>query len=245
MAPAASPSRPLQPWCSPVSKPAQPSLSDQGIADPTTETFWQACLEHRLVVQKCDLCGRHQFYPRPFCLACEATTLGWVEARGTGTIYSLTTVRLPVTEELPPPYLLALVDLDEGPRLLTNIDAQKASIGDKVRVAWRERSSLPPNSCIPIGMSSVRPYLTLGAWHSPYHFGILGPTRRICEPVNHFRRSVSRTSIGYGTGDADRIAGLRDVCERERYARHQVAPRHICLVGQKKCPHRRPHCDLC
>lgn len=127
-----------------MSELAQPNLSDQGIADPTTEPFWQACLERRLVIQKCASCGHHQFYPRPFCLFCEAATLGWVAAKGTGTIYSLTTVRLPVTEELPPPYLLALVDLDEGPRLLTNIDAQKASIGDKVRVAWRESPSLPP-----------------------------------------------------------------------------------------------------
>lgn len=127
-----------------MSKTASPSLSDQGIADPTTEPFWLACQEHRLVVQRCASCGHHQFYPRPFCLACEATTLGWVEAKGTGTIYSLTTVRLPVTDELPPPYLLALVDLDEGPRLLTNIEGDTASIGDRVSLGWRERGALPP-----------------------------------------------------------------------------------------------------
>lgn len=127
-----------------MSKPAQHSLSDQGIADPTTEAFWQACFERRLVVQKCNACGHHQFYPRPLCLACEATALGWVEAKGTGTIYSLTTVRLPVTEELLPPYLLALVDLDEGPRLLSNIEAETAAICDRVSIAWRERQGLPP-----------------------------------------------------------------------------------------------------
>ncbi len=67
-----------------------------------------------------------------------------VPSAGQGTIYSLTTVRIPVTEELPPPYLLALVDLDEGPRLLTNIDAASAGIGDRVTVAWRARDGLPP-----------------------------------------------------------------------------------------------------
>jgi uncharacterized OB-fold protein len=123
---------------------ANQSLSDRGIADPTTEPFWQACLEHRLVVQKCSACGHHQFYPRPFCLACEATSLGWAEVTGTGTIYTLTTVRLPVTDELPPPYLLAIVQLDEGPRLLTNIEGESAAIGERVRIAWRERSGLPP-----------------------------------------------------------------------------------------------------
>lgn len=127
-----------------MSKQTQSSLSEQGIADPTTEPFWQACIEHRLLIQTCHACGHHQFYPRPFCLNCELTLLGWVEAKGTGTIYSLTTVRLPVTGEVPPPYLLALVDLDEGPRLLTNIVGDHAAIGDRVSIAWRERGELPP-----------------------------------------------------------------------------------------------------
>jgi uncharacterized OB-fold protein len=120
------------------------AFSDIGAADPTTEPFWQACAERRLIVQRCTACGAHQFYPRPFCLACESGSLEWVEARGSGTIYSLTTVRIPVTGELPPPYLLALVDLDEGPRLLTNIEAPGAQIGDRVTLAWRARDGLPP-----------------------------------------------------------------------------------------------------
>lgn len=120
------------------------SFSDLGAADPTTEPFWQACVERRLTVQHCTACGAHQFYPRPFCLACEGTSLEWVDAGGGGTIYSITTVRMPVTDELPPPYLLALVDLDEGPRLLTNIEAETAGIGDRVSVAWRLREGLPP-----------------------------------------------------------------------------------------------------
>ena len=127
-----------------MSDKSSPSLSEQGIADPTTEAFWQACAGHRLLVQRCGACGTHQFYPRPFCLSCEATNLKWVEAAGTGTIYSITTVRIPVIEELKPPYLLALVDLDEGPRLLTNIEGDVARIGDRVKLAWRNRGSLPP-----------------------------------------------------------------------------------------------------
>ena len=122
----------------------KPSFSDLGAADPTTEKFWQACVEGRLTVQRCNDCGTHQFYPRPFCVVCEGNQLDFVESAGAGTIYSLTTVRIPVTDELVPPYLLALVDLDEGPRLLTNIDAAAASIGDRVIVAWRARDGLPP-----------------------------------------------------------------------------------------------------
>lgn len=121
------------------------SYSDLGAADPTTEPFWQACAEGRLTVQHCKSCGTHQFYPRPFCLACESTSLKWVEVTGAGTIYSLATMRMPVTPELPPPYLLAIVELDEGPRLLTNIVAETASIGDRVGVTWRSREGgLPP-----------------------------------------------------------------------------------------------------
>ncbi|MEJ8570577.1 Zn-ribbon domain-containing OB-fold protein [Microbaculum marinum] len=115
-----------------------------GAADPTTETFWKACAERRLLVQKCADCGSHQFYPRPFCLECESNALDWVAVAGTGTVYSLTTVRVPVIEELTPPYEVALVDLDEGPRLLTNIIAGDAAIGDRVTLDWRERDGLPP-----------------------------------------------------------------------------------------------------
>ena len=143
MAPAGWHSPPLRPWCWPVSDIRQ-KLIDDGIADPMTAAFWEACLERRLVVQRCRSCGHHQFYPRPICLACEASAVDWVDASGRGVIYSLTIVRVPVTDELKPPYCLALVDLDEGPRLLTNIESTEAKIGDRVTLAWRERPDMPP-----------------------------------------------------------------------------------------------------
>ena len=119
-------------------------LSARGLADPTTESYWTACAGHRLTVQRCAACGHHQMYPRPMCLACEALDLAMVAVSGLATIYSVTTMRIPVTDALPPPYLLALVDLDEGPRLLTNIEADRARIGDRVTVAWRAREGAPP-----------------------------------------------------------------------------------------------------
>jgi len=114
------------------------------VADPTTAPFWDACREHRLMVQKCSDCSAHQFYPRPFCLACEGESLDWVEVSGSGTIYSKTVVRIPVTPDLEPPYALAIVELDEGPRLLSNIDDLDAEIGDRVTLDWRSRDPLPP-----------------------------------------------------------------------------------------------------
>jgi len=119
-------------------------LSDIGAADPTTEAFWSACSERRLLVQRCTECGARQLYPRPFCLACESRSLEWTESPGKGTVYSVTMIRIPVIDELPPPYQLALVDLDEGARLLSNIEGPKVAIGERVRLAWRAREGLPP-----------------------------------------------------------------------------------------------------
>ena len=118
--------------------------ADAAFGDPTTAPFWAAARERRLLIQKCRTCGSHQFYPRPICLACGAAEVEWVQARGAGTIHSMTTMRLQVLPELPPPYVVALVELEEGPRLLTNIVGGGCAIGDPVRLAWRERAGAPP-----------------------------------------------------------------------------------------------------
>ncbi|MHB8509400.1 MAG: Zn-ribbon domain-containing OB-fold protein [Candidatus Dormibacteria bacterium] len=112
--------------------------------DPTTRAFWEAAYRHQLLVQRCQQCGHHQFYPRPFCLQCEAAAMAWMEAAGTGFVYTQTEVHLRVVEGLEPPYVCALVELDEGPRLLTNISAGRTTIGSRVRVAWRPRVGAPP-----------------------------------------------------------------------------------------------------
>jgi hypothetical protein len=112
--------------------------------DPITAPFWQGAEQHRLLIQCCRTCGAHQFYPRPFCLNCQSDLVEWVEAAGTATVYSLTTVRLPVSPEFNPPYRVAVVQLDEGPRMLTNIIGGECRIGDCVRVQWRERNGAPP-----------------------------------------------------------------------------------------------------
>lgn len=112
--------------------------------DPLTAPFWNAAQRHELVLQRCSLCGHFQFYPRPFCLSCGAERLAWVKALGTGTVVSKTTVRLQVTPEWRPPYVVAIVRLDEGPTLLTNIVDGECGIGGKVKVTWRERADAPP-----------------------------------------------------------------------------------------------------
>lgn len=112
--------------------------------DPLTWPFWEAATRHELVVQHCGTCGTHQFYPRPMCLACRGTDLAWVEVSGEATVYSRTTVHFQIDPALEPPYVAALVDLDEGPRLATNIVGGNAEIGDRVRLTWRDRDDAPP-----------------------------------------------------------------------------------------------------
>jgi uncharacterized OB-fold protein len=112
--------------------------------DPLSRPFWEAAREHRLILQRCVACGRYQFYPRPFCLACPAGELEWAEVPGLGTVYSITTVRMNVLPELEPPYQVAIVELDEGPRMLGGIVDGEARIGDRVEIRWWERKNLPP-----------------------------------------------------------------------------------------------------
>jgi len=122
------------------------SESDTGAeyGDPITARLWAAGRKRRLFLQHCRKCGHHQFYPRNFCLACESAAVEWVEAMGTGVIYSMTVTRVPIFPDMPPPYVVALVQLTEGPRLLSNIVGKPCQIGDAVRVTWRERAGAPP-----------------------------------------------------------------------------------------------------
>lgn len=114
-------------------------------ADPTTRPFWEAAREERLLIQHCETCDRHQLYPRPFCVGCTSIEIEWVPASGSGTVWSTTRVHLPADPALglPTPYDLAIVELDEGPRLLTNLTG-RCAIGDRVEVSWRPRGDQPP-----------------------------------------------------------------------------------------------------
>ncbi len=93
---------------------------------PTPDTdsapYWSAALAGRLVVQRCGTCGHHQLYGRDRCVRCRGPVT-WVEASGRATVYSYTVIRQnyqrPFAAMLP--YVVALVDLEEGPRVMTNI----------------------------------------------------------------------------------------------------------------------------
>jgi len=111
--------------------------------DPLLREYWEGCVAGQLRIQRCDRCGHAQFYPRPRCLACGGATLSWVEATGSGTLYSATTVWREVIPEFDPPYRVGLVDLVEGPRLLALL-IDDAPLGAMVGVRWIPRDGRPP-----------------------------------------------------------------------------------------------------
>ena len=112
--------------------------------DPLRAPYWEAAGRHELVVQRCADCGAHQLYARPYCIRCSSDAIAWVPASGLGTIHSQTTVHLKVIPELDPPYVVALVRLDEGPLLTTNLVGPPCAIGTRVQVTWRDRDGKPP-----------------------------------------------------------------------------------------------------
>ena len=91
--------------------------------DVETQPFWDAAKEGRLLIKQCRVCGKHHFYPRPFCPTCWSDDVDWVEASGLATLYTWSIVRV---NDLPPfpervPYVAAVVELAEGPRMMTNV----------------------------------------------------------------------------------------------------------------------------
>ncbi len=108
--------------------------------DNVTRPFWEATAEGRLLYQECPACGNRQFYPRAACTACGADP-EWREASGRGTVHTFTVIRQfggpGFKDELP--YVVAMVDLDEGVRLMGNVtdcDPEAVRIGDPVELHW-------------------------------------------------------------------------------------------------------------
>jgi uncharacterized OB-fold protein len=110
---------------------------------PYSAPFWEAAGQHRLVLQRCGACGTLQHYPRPWCTTCLSEDLGWVDSPGLGTLYSFTVIRRQVHPAFAPlvPYVYGLVDLDEGPRLTTNVvgcAVDDVAIGMRLRARFED-----------------------------------------------------------------------------------------------------------
>lgn len=86
-----------------------------------SQPYWDACRRNELVVQRCRACGQHIFIPQPACTRCLSGDLEWVRSSGRGTVYSYTVVWRPQQPAFDVPYTVAIVDMEEGWKTLTNI----------------------------------------------------------------------------------------------------------------------------
>lgn len=123
------------------------------VPTPTHETrpYWEGCKQHELRVQRCAACGYYQFFPRLYCAQCFSDRVEWVKTSGWAKVLSFTIVRRPPSPAFADevPYVVALVTLDEGPTMMTNIVGcapEKVEIGMPVEVTfddWTEEISIP------------------------------------------------------------------------------------------------------
>jgi len=101
----------------------KPSRKPLPRIDEESRGYWEALARHQLYFQRCRDCGTKRFYPRALCPACLSSATEWVRASGRGAVYSFTVTyqnQAPgFREELP--YVLAIVELDEGVRMMSNV----------------------------------------------------------------------------------------------------------------------------
>jgi uncharacterized protein len=113
----------------------EPPVSDD------TEAFWEATRDKRLVLQWCTTCDKAIFYPRAACPGCLGDTLEWRTSAGIGRVHAVSVQHKAANPFMADrvPYAVALVDLDEGVRLMTNIvgcDPEEVTVDMAVSVTW-------------------------------------------------------------------------------------------------------------
>ncbi|MFJ7156250.1 Zn-ribbon domain-containing OB-fold protein [Streptomyces sp. NPDC101118] len=110
--------------------------------DAFTRPWWEAAAQGRLLLRRCGSCGRAHHYPREFCPHCWSETVDWEPASGRATLYTWSVV---YRNDLPPfgsrvPYVAAVADLAEGPRMMTEVidcAADGLRVGMPLELAFR------------------------------------------------------------------------------------------------------------
>ena len=111
-------------------------------SDPVTAPFWESLRKEKVEVQRCEDCETYVFYPRALCPHCSSRRLKWTPVSGRGQVYTFTIVQKgPGAFQADGPYVVALVELDEGCRLMTNLievepDPAKVKIGMPVEIVY-------------------------------------------------------------------------------------------------------------
>lgn len=102
-----------------------------------TEPFWQGLRNEKVLLQRCDDCGKWIFYPRSNCPSCLSTKLTWHQVSGEGTLYTFTVTHQATAPHFVDevPQLIAMIDLNEGVRLTSTLvadESEKLKVGAKV-----------------------------------------------------------------------------------------------------------------
>ena len=107
---------------------------------PDSAPFWQGCREHRLMLPTCAACGIAHLPPGPVCPFCFSGELEWRQASGRGRISTWTMVHKAWFPAFAAetPYNVVQVELDEGPRLTSNLIGEKPAIGRRVEVVFED-----------------------------------------------------------------------------------------------------------
>lgn len=107
-------------------------------ATELTSPFWQAAADGKLLIQRCGSCGHAIFYPRGHCPQCWSDDLSWIEASGTGRLKSYSHIHKPGHPgwNAAAPYTVILVELDEGPTMLSHLVGadDDVAVGQKLQL---------------------------------------------------------------------------------------------------------------
>jgi uncharacterized OB-fold protein len=106
---------------------------------PLSAPFWAAARQGRLELQRCRDCGAFRWTPQVLCCACLSEAYDWTPVSGLGEVYSFSVVYRPPTPNFTAPYVVAVVALQEGPLMLTNIvgcDPTSVRVGMPVKVGF-------------------------------------------------------------------------------------------------------------
>jgi uncharacterized OB-fold protein len=140
----------------PETRDQEPATEDQGrrsgaaiplpVPNQDNEGFWDACRRHELRLQRCRRCRTFRHHPRPMCPGCNSTEYEWAAVSGRGVLYTFTIVHDPTLPAFQPqiPYNVAVVQLEEGPFMVTNIvgcATDQIRIGMAVAVEFEDLSS--------------------------------------------------------------------------------------------------------
>jgi uncharacterized protein len=90
---------------------------------PEAKPYWDGLKDEKLMLPKCEDCGKAFFYPRIACPHCHSRNVGWTQASGKGKLYSFEIAyrSLNPAFKIEPPYVLAMIELEEGPRMMSNL----------------------------------------------------------------------------------------------------------------------------